>query len=210
MKAIFISAIMLLVFTSCFAQCDSLPISVVVKVDKEYVRTYSRKGSWISREIREKHYVVKTDSVSEKYFDISLEIKNSSDRAIKIWLMTCSWEDNFIVNNDYIFISANECDSNFPTLIEINPGGSKIYMCTLIRSLKLDYPCETCGNWPLPQETKLGLIVIDDLYKPGLEGVEVNYFIAMEDKSKWKMVWSNGLSLLGKQPEPRMIPVIEK
>lgn len=47
------------------------------------------------------------------------------------------------------------------------------------------------------EATKLGLIIIDDVYTPKLKGF-MAYDLAMEDKSSWKIVWSNSLYLLNK------------
>ena len=196
--------------SKCFAQCDSLPIAITIKVDKEYIVTYSKNGSYIKDVIRRNNYVVKTDSIKEKYFDISLTIKNTSDKTIKIWLMTCSWEDNFIVNNNYIYIRGHECDSNFPALVEFKPGESKTYTNTLTKSIKFDYPCENCIYGQQVETTKLGLIIIDDIFNCTL-GM-LSYDNAMEDKSKWKIVWSNSLYLLTvneAHPKPLQIPVYQ-
>lgn len=127
-----------------FAQCDSLPISINIKVDKEYIETFNKSDGYIQEIISSHNYVVKSDSVKERLFDISLTIKNTSDKPIKIWLMTCSWEDNFIVNNNYIYIQGHVCDSNFPSLVEFQPGESKKYTNTLHKSIKFDYPCGNC------------------------------------------------------------------
>ena len=210
MKRFLISIALLFGLSKCFAQNDSLPITITLKVDKEYVRTISKKSYLISTQIRENGYVVKSDSIKQKYFDISLEIKNTSDKTIKIWLMTCSWEDNFIVNNNYIFIRGHECARNFPTLVEFKPGESKVYTSTLIKSIKFDYPCENCIYGTQVETTKLGLIIIDDIFNRKLD--MLGYNNGMEDKSKWKMVWSNPLYLLTKDessPKPVEIPVYQ-
>lgn len=208
MKTFFISVILLFGLDKCFAQSDSLPISINIKVDKEYVRTYSKNADWWAKIIQQNNYVVSSDSIKEKYFNISLEIKNTSNRIIKIWLMTCSWEDDFIVNNNYIFIQGHECDKNFPKLIEFKPGESKVYTNTLIKSIKFDYPCQNCIYGSQVETTKLGLIVFDDIFTPALGFF--SYDIAKEDKSKWQIVWSNPLYLLTKDessPKPVKISV---
>jgi hypothetical protein len=108
--------------------------------------------------------------------------------------MTCSWQDNFIVNNNYIFIEGEECDHNFPSLKTLKPGESKMYQCTLIKSLQFDYPCEGCDPYREPAATKLGLIIIDDVFKS--KNSDFDYDLAMRDKSKWTIIWSNPLFLL--------------
>ncbi len=208
MKTLLTLGILLSGLCKCFAQCDSLPIAITIQVNKEYIKTYSKKVSYVQKLIRQNGYVVKSDSIKEKYFDISLTIKNISDKTIQIWLMTCSWEDNFMVNNNYIYIRGHECNKNFPTLVEFKPRESKVYSNTLTKSMKFDYPCENCIYGPQVETTKLGLIIIDDIFNPS-QGI-FDYDIAMEDKSKWKIVWSNSLYLLtkdGTHPKPVHIPV---
>lgn len=203
MKTVLILVTLLGGLSKCFAQFDSLPITITTKVDKEYIVTYSKNGTYIKDVIRRHNYVVKSESIKEKHFDISLTIKNTSDKTIKIWLMTCSWEDNFIVNNNYIYIRGHECDSNFPTLVEFKPGESKIYTNTLTKFIKFDYPCQNCICGPQVETTKLGLIIIDDA---------VGYDRTMEDKSKWRIVWSIPLYLLPKNESSAKseIPVYQK
>jgi hypothetical protein len=120
-----------------------------------------------------------------------------------IWLMSCSWEDNFLVNNNYIFIAGHDCTKNIPTIIEIKPRETKLYNTTLIKSIKFEYPCRNCIYGHQVESTKLGLIVISDITKREY----IDYTLTMEDKSKWKIIWSNPLSLLGKQPEPKTINI---
>ena len=114
--------------------------------------------------------------------------------------MKCSWEDNFIINNNYIFIQGHPCDSNYPIRIKLNPGESKIYHGTLLKSIKFDYPGNNIFGRQV-ETTRLGLIVVGDI----LMDEKFDYDMEMEDKSKWKIVWSNSLFLFGKQPEPQLV-----
>jgi hypothetical protein len=176
---------------------DRSPIAIDIKVDREYEVTKS-KNNYIFNFL-DNNYLVETDSFKQKYFDISITFKNTSDRQVGIWLMSCSFDDNLLVNNNYIFIEGDICDKNFPDWIEFKPGESKTYKLTLAKSIRFDYPCKYCVFGPQVEETKIGLIVIDDFYDPKLN--ILSYDLAMNDKSKWTIVWSNSLKLLGKQPE---------
>jgi hypothetical protein len=211
MKTLLISVILLFGLNECFAQCDSLPISVTIKVDSEYVHTYSKKGKYIKQLIRENDYVVKSDSVREFFYNVSLTIKNTSDTTISFSLMTCSWEDNFIVNNNYMYIQGQNCDSNYPDHVEFKPGESKVYRTTLIKSMGVNYHCKGCTGFARIETTKLGLIIYDDVF--GRKRPFVNYFLAMQDKSAWKIVWSNPLYLLTEDeahPKPVEVGIYQK
>ena len=193
----------IVVLASCFYQCVSqdppLPITVNIKVEKEY-ELKENKDNYAAI-IRENYYVVNSDSVRQPYFDINLVISNTSNNSISIWLMKCSYYHNFIINNNYISIKGHGCDSNYPILVKFKPGESKKYKFTLARSIKFDYPCEHCNYGPQVETTKLGLIIIDDIFESKMRVFD--YAIAMNDKSKWRIVWSNPLQLLDKQTEKK-------
>jgi hypothetical protein len=182
-------------------QVSILPITLDMRVDREYELTKSK--ALFAKTIRDQGYVVDSDSVKQKYFDITLNIKNTSDRLISIWLMKCSFEDNLLVNNNYISITGHVCNGNYPILVKFQSGESKTYKMTLTKSIKFDYPCQYCIYGPQVESTKIGLIVVDEVYDSKLNMLD--YSLAMEDKSKWTIVWSNSVKLLDKQPEPKKI-----
>ena len=192
LKASFI--FILSISSVCYLHAQNVSDSLIVeiKVKKEYFVTHSKKFAEVI--YRYENLDITKDSVAEKRFDIELTIKNASKSSMFIWLMSCSWEDNFFVNNNYIFIAGHDCDKNIPTIVEIKPDESKIYNTTLVKSIKFDYPCKNCIYGRQVEETKLGLILISDITKRDY----INYTLSMEDKSKWKIIWSNSLPLLGK------------
>jgi len=198
MKRIVI-ACLILSFSECFSQeASNLPLTLKIKVEREYILTKNK--SYYQNAIWEQGLVINSDSVKQKYYDISISIKNTSNRQIGIWLMKCSWELNFIVNNNYIFIQGHECNSNYPSQIKLNPGESKFYQGTLLKSIKFDYPGNNFFGRQV-ETTELGLIVVGDVFKNN----KLDYDMETEDKSKWKIVWSNPLFLFGKQPEPKFL-----
>jgi hypothetical protein len=189
--------VLFLVYLRLIAQSDTtVPLSVTIKINKAYDLKFPKNR--FRTEIKTGQYVVKTDSVRQKQFDIEVSLRNNAKRPIYIWLMSCSWLDNFEINNDYIFLDGIECDKNIPDLVKFEPGETKVYKTTLSKSIKFDYPCQYCFYGPQVETTKLGLIIIDDMYMPKLTAPE-GYHIAMADKSFWKIVWSNPLYLLTKK-----------
>jgi hypothetical protein len=104
-------------------------------------------------------------------------------------MMSCSWEDNMVVNNIYMYIRGHVCSKNVPTLIQLDPGQAKVYKATLMRSFSFSYV-----SGPQVATTKIGLVIIDDIFNPGLH--RFDYYAAMQDKSRWQIVWSNALYLL--------------
>jgi len=179
-----------------FAQQDTtMPVILNVKVvkenkvqlPKEYFSGYSRG-----------YYNIKTDTVTQTQFEVTATLKNNIRQSVFIWLMTCSYDMNFTINNDYIDITPWPCDHNFPRLVEIKQGETKTYQFTLAKSIKFEYPCENCIYGEQVETTKLGLILVDDIFKP-MRGSFMGYDIAMRDKSCWKILWSNPLYLLTKE-----------
>lgn len=211
MKQLILILFLVFELSQCFAQCDYLPLSVSIKVDSAYTRTNSKRSGYIKALTRKYDYYIKGDSVKQDFFNISLTIKNTSDTIISIALMSCSWQDNFIVNNDYISIPGEDCDNNYAIGVEFQPGESKVYRTTLIKSIKLDYPCKGCAPPPPVETTRLGLIILNDPLRRKAE--TVNYYLGMEDKSTWTMVWSNPLYLLTESqahPKPLEFGIYQK
>jgi hypothetical protein len=119
-----------------------------------------------------------------KFYDISLSIKNKSDKPVAFWLMTCSWDENFLINNDYIYFDSWGCDSNCPWIFHINPNDSLIRKATFYQIIET--------RFPYIKSTKFGLIYIDSIKCRNSS----DYDQIMGDKSKQdKIIWSNALYL---------------
>jgi len=189
----------LFVFTmSSYFQADtSHPLTVSIKLEKEYQRKFA--NTKLSKRI----YGIKGDTLFQTKYDIQINLNNNSEKSVFIWLMTCSWLDNFLVNNEYIDLEGQGCDSNFPHLVEIKSGETKSYFTTISRDIKFEND-KGKGNWPQVLTTKLGLITIVNLHDPKFENT-FGYYSAMEDKSCWNIIWSNPLYLLSEKeatPDP--------
>ncbi len=194
-KTIF-TTILIFGFYHCVAQADSaLPITVHIQIDTQYVSTKEKTGYRTA--VKQYGYKTSSVTVKERYYDITIEIRDTSDKPVKIWMMTCDWWRNFLLNNNYLELKKHECFSNYPMLVEIKPGESKIYKPTLIKPIKFDY-----GNGRQVEATRLGLIIIDNMFKPN---AGIDYDVYMADKSKWRIIWSNALYLLEKEKEKAAI-----
>ena len=135
-----------------------------------------------------------TDTLVQKRFDIGLSIKNNSDHLVSIWLMTCSWQDNVIINNPYIYFGGINCDHNFPMPHKIKSHDSLYLTGTLTRDLMFENSCKNCIGTDNVNvaTTKIGLIYIDTV----MCATDDQYDSTIEDKSKWdKIIWSNPLYL---------------
>jgi len=119
-----------------------------------------------------------------KAFDIKISIINKSDKRISFWIMTSSWDENFIINNDYIEFYMPSCNHNFPDVKHIGANDSLIYKTTF-RKIN-----NTLGE--NVKSTRFGFIFIDSLKCPNMD----IYLNIINDKSKHdRIIWSNPLYL---------------
>jgi hypothetical protein len=180
---------------------NTFPLAVTIKVDKE--STVKIPKQYLPFSDQQVGLHLTTDSVSQKQYDIEISIKNKDTVPIFIWLMTCSWMENFEINNSYIFWGMWSCLKNFPELVKITPNENRTYKTTLVKSIGFEHPEAGLNFGQQVETTRLGLILIDDVYKPKLKPFDGftqfdGYDLAMQDKSCWKIVWSNPLYLLTK------------
>ena len=59
------------------------------------------------------------------YYSVCMQLINNTICADSFWLMSCSWEDNFILNSDSLRFYNRGCDNNYP-LLKIIKGGEKL------------------------------------------------------------------------------------
>lgn len=120
-----------------------------------------------------------------KKYEVQIDIKNNTDSVINIVLMTCSWDDNVIINTPYISYSRGDCNGNYPRMINIKPH-DKQTLTTNIQKNKYIQECETCPMYSKLIDLRMGLIVITDIH---------SYDSIMNDKSSWNIIWSNPIRL---------------
>ncbi len=94
-------------------------------------------------------------------YPFKVSILNQTDTTFGFWLMTCSRFDYFELNTKGIEFNSEECDSNFPTLIEIPSGKECIlsgeFIVTQLDSIKQK------------KDIKIGLHVIGKEYNLNLD-----------------------------------------
>jgi hypothetical protein len=99
-------------------------------------------------------------------------------------MMNCSWEESFIINNDYLNFNGEECDRNYTKTCHLNPNDSLIFI-TSVR--KFD-----ASRYRVVETSKFGFIFIDSTRCAGPR----DYLNIIGDKSKHdKIIWSNPLYL---------------
>ena len=181
---------------SVFGQTEKLTVDF--KIDKEYFVTYTDKIN----------YVPTDNSLKQKRFDVTISLTNNSSDTVKVWLMTCGWVRNFIINNIYISFSFEGCDANYPHVVKIDPLKSFLIKGTLERNIQWDNPPKNSyGQMSRVKETKIGFIYVD---KNDCKNF-FDYDDIMEDKSRWTIIWSNSLQLAEiKDIQPKFLPPPKK
>jgi hypothetical protein len=127
------------------------------------------------------------DSINRRTHDISIAIVNTSKFRVSFWIMICSWDTDFLINNDYIRFCLWGCDSNYPILRHLNPNDSLILKASVCK-------WDSTPN-PFTLTTKFGFKYIDSTKCKNLHA----YGEIKGDMSKWdKIIWSNPLYLRDK------------
>jgi hypothetical protein len=128
------------------------------------------------------------DTVKHKTYDVKISIINKSDKSVSFWIMSTSWFDDFVINNDYMEFLSGKINHNYAITRHLNPKDSLLYKATIFRNEI---------NWyDNVASTKFGFIFIDSSRCTGPEDL----FNILGDKSKHdKIIWSNPLFLNGKK-----------
>ncbi len=197
MKIILFLLLMLVNIKSAFSQAETNPITVSLTLEKEYSKAFSRSEFWVKESVKKHKLNINTDSVIQHFYDVKIELKNTSDIAVCFWNYDCLWTSIFCVNNDYIFLSHPGCDQNLPILNKLEPNSTMVYRGTISKSIKFNYPCDDCSYRNQVRSTKIGLVLIDNISDLNLRYVD--YLARIEDKSMQSIIWSSGIDLLGKQ-----------
>jgi len=111
----------------------------------------------------------------EEYF-IEIILTNTQDTIAHFRIMTCSWAESFVFDNDSLDLHYPGCDSNFPTDLDIPPHKSVKFFSVLHYHGKK-------RSYDNPLSFKIGFV---DL--PYDESLRWPYKIV--DKFKYKIYWS--------------------
>ena len=127
------------------------------------------------------------ENIKYKTFDIRLSLINKSDKPISFWIMSTSWFDNFIINNDFNQYLFKPISHNFPIIKHLKSNDSIVYKFAIIEREHTMYQSV--------KSTKFGFVFIDSSRFNGFFG----YDSIIGDKSLHnKVIWSNALYIKGK------------
>lgn len=148
------------------------------------------------------HYSSLRDAfIFGKYSEVELKIINTSNKTVYFWAMTCSWAESLLFDNLFVMHWRWVCDSNFPVLIALKPGDSKIFKTTICFQPQYTYTYLRIVERRKMAATKLGFIIIGDFYKDDYsllwrENAHSLYDYGKEKKNQKAIIWSNSLNFL--------------
>ena len=158
--------------------CTFCLIVLVCSCTKNKVR---QKDLQIKVEVSEKMNLQLSSTFDIDCYPVKISLINNTDTTLRYCIMTCSWEDNFVLTSDSVNLFALGCDHNFPTVKEILPGDTIVYKNEYLRVFR----------WSGKQKTanvKLGFIFIRN------NESKVNTFdsiLSEKRKIKTDVIWSD-------------------
>lgn len=57
-------------------------------------------------------------------YSVDFTVKNESDSVLSFWMMSCSWQDNFTINDSLFMFKPLVCDKNYPIKKKLSKGSS--------------------------------------------------------------------------------------
>lgn len=119
------------------------------------------------------------DFESYKAIDLNLSIINKTDKAVSLWMMSCSWSDNFLFSNEMLSFSGQICDANYPVIKKIQPKDSIVFKGTALK--------QSAARFQSIDSISLGFIFIDSVYCKDMD----EFLSILGDKRKEeKIIWS--------------------
>ena len=120
------------------------------------------------------------------YLYTQITLINNTDSVLNYWLMSCSWEDNFVFNCNYLNFYFPDCIHNSPQLSKLLPYESKIFNCIV----KLN---ENSNN-DFKDTCRIGFIFIKDFEYSLTKDSDFRQLLINKVKRKF-VLWSNTFSI---------------
>jgi hypothetical protein len=139
--------------------------------------TVSAKAIWSSTE----HSKTKIlDNECMKFFFVA-RVTNNSDSTVEFWMQSCSWQSNWVSDNDSISFISPLCDGNGPISITLNSGKSIVFYGKMLSSMK-----KTNNS-----KCRIGLV-----FYQKMTDLEESNFNTRNKKIKYPLLyWSNEIEL---------------
>lgn len=119
------------------------------------------------------------------FYYVSLDLINNTDSTVSFWMMSCSWQDNWIINSDSARFYYQGCDSNFPELKQIL-SGQKL---TFVGILQFLSPLQS----EIEKDFKIGFVEIKQ--HEYLINSDFRSVLLPKIKDKKDIIWSEAFKL---------------
>jgi len=121
--------------------------------------------------------------ISKTVFRIPVTVHNNSDKMLKYYSMSCSWQEFYHIDNKKFEVIMSACDKNVPREVTVPAHSTHTDVITFYKN----------NNLKIPESFRLGLNINID--------VKENLFSAFNDElRRYNIVWSNEVRFTGKYP----------
>jgi len=128
----------------------------------------------------------KFDAKEGIFYSIKIDLINNGDSTDRFWIMSCSWEENWISNNCKIQFYNSGCDKNIPKLAQLDPG-QKLTFNGILKVL------ENRKNFKGDNDFKLGFILIKEQDAPN--NLDFQKLLLDNAKVNKNIIWSNRFNI---------------
>ena len=183
--------IVLGIFLVLFTRCTSpkpkeSTLKVPVNVTKQ-LNSDKPKDSILKVQVRaiNKSNSVQFKDVKGVFYSINIDLINNTDSIIQFWIMSCSWDDNFIFNTVKVHLLGWDCNKNSPEICQIAPGQIKTYnviLCIRNNSVIKNH-----------KDVKLGFVLIKK--EENLGGGDFDRLLHDKIKREKDIIWSNAFKI---------------
>ena len=119
------------------------------------------------------------------FYSICLDLINNTDSVTSFWVMSCSWQDNWIFNTDTVRFYSQGCDKNYPIVEKIEPGQKLTYDGVL--------HCLDTLNSINQTTIKIGFVLIKE--KEFLETSDFRNVLTGKILERKDIIWSESIQI---------------
>ncbi len=62
-----------------------------------------------------------------EFYSVKISLVNKTDSTLHFWVMSCSWQDNWVLNSNDIMFYRSNCLKNIRTIKKLAPNETLIY-----------------------------------------------------------------------------------
>ncbi|HEY8784288.1 MAG TPA: hypothetical protein VIM16_21850 [Mucilaginibacter sp.] len=149
----------------------------LLTADERKLYTVTADETKISKAAKREYSYIK-----EKVFSIPVTVHNNSNKPLKYYSMTCSWQDFYHIDNKNLAVSSSVCEYNIPTEV-IVPAHS-------VHTDIVPFVCKKINLKSL-ESFRVGLNINKNVHNDQFGGYD-------EELRQYNIVWSNEVQFINK------------